>query len=354
MNAQLARFRLHNSLNSSVFKPEVVVCILVAALIGSAMADNAAARDFDQRVYGGIGLGVSDLDPQSTTPSLTVGDSTDQAFKLFLGFDLASRLSVEAFYADLGEAGIQFIGDDVGTIEYQVAGVSALGYLFGTRLHHSDSPDSALASREGLAAYLRLGLGIMENESNLNYDRDHKLHLHTGLGLEYGWSNGLAVRAEVAAYDSDAAFAGVSLLKRFGKRAPLPPAVAETPDQRSAVITDPVIPVVTPGLSSTYFAFGKYDLTPQTRSVLDMLAEQLKNQPQAVISIEGHTDDIDTEAYNLALSLKRASAVKAYLESKDIDATRMQLSWFGETRPVATNQTLDGRSLNRRVEIYWR
>ena len=102
------------------------------------------------------------------------------------------------------------------------------------------------------------------------------------------------------------------------------------------------------------FAFGKAELTPQTQAALDELASQLTENPDLTLSIEGHTDEIDTEEFNMMLSLNRAAAVKQYLQARGIDPMRMGMSGFGETRPIATNLTLEGRRLNRRVEIYLR
>jgi OOP family OmpA-OmpF porin len=69
-----------------------------------------------------------------------------------------------------------------------------------------------------------------------------------------------------------------------------------------------------------------------------------------VIAI-GHTDSIGSNAYNQKLSLRRASAVKAYLVSKGIEANRIYTEGKGETQPVADNRTKEGRAKNRRVEI---
>ena len=65
----------------------------------------------------------------------------------------------------------------------------------------------------------------------------------------------------------------------------------------------------------------------------------------------GHTDSIGTEAYNLKLSERRAQAVKAYLVSKGIDASRIYSEGKGEAQPIASNKTAEGRAKNRRVDI---
>ena len=69
------------------------------------------------------------------------------------------------------------------------------------------------------------------------------------------------------------------------------------------------------------------------------------------IQLDGHTDWIDTERYNHGLSLRRATTVRDYLVKNGIDDSRMGVEGFGETRPISTNLTDEGRAQNRRVEV---
>lgn len=338
---------------------KIVFSVLLTLLMGTLLVETAqGSKGFDQQFYAGFGLGVSELDPDSMCPCLTVGDGTDQGFTVFLGVDLAKRLTVEGFYSNLGEAGIQFNNDDVGEVDYQVAGISALGYLFGTRLGQTKDKSSALSAREGLSVFVRLGVGAMDNDSNLSYERDHTTHFHTGLGLEYGWANGFAVRGEVTAYDSDAALAAITLLKRFGKDRSKP--VRTVPRKNFTAIADPeALPEPEPEaepetpvpMTVAYFDFSKSELNTEARATLDVLATAMAANETQTFSLEGHTDEIDSEEFNMMLSINRAAAVKQYLQDKGIDPVRMVITGFGESQPVATNATAEGRSLNRRVEI---
>jgi len=79
----------------------------------------------------------------------------------------------------------------------------------------------------------------------------------------------------------------------------------------------------------------------------------LKDNPDVSIHIEGHTDSIGTEEYNLQLSRKRAESVRNYLVSKGISPERITIFGFGASMPIATNQTEEGRALNRRVEVWF-
>ncbi|MCQ4034434.1 OmpA family protein [Kaistella montana] len=99
------------------------------------------------------------------------------------------------------------------------------------------------------------------------------------------------------------------------------------------------------------FGFDSSNLTSVAMANLDKLAEVLKNNPDTNINIYGHTDSKGTDQYNLSLSDRRAAAVKTYLVSKGIAASRMLTMGVGEKEPIATNDTDEGRAQNRRVEF---
>lgn len=104
-------------------------------------------------------------------------------------------------------------------------------------------------------------------------------------------------------------------------------------------------------LRGVNFDFDKSNIRADAAPVLDEAALILKENPSVRVSVEGHTDAIGTNAYNQALSLRRANAVKAYLVKHGVGADRLQVSGFGESMPVASNDTNDGRAQNRRVEL---
>lgn len=101
------------------------------------------------------------------------------------------------------------------------------------------------------------------------------------------------------------------------------------------------------------FAFGKSALPDSAKARLDELAAKIKADPQgAFFEIEGHTDAVGSKAYNEKLGMQRAEVVKRYLyESHQIPLHRMNVISFGAEKPVAPNQTKDGRAQNRRVVI---
>lgn len=101
-----------------------------------------------------------------------------------------------------------------------------------------------------------------------------------------------------------------------------------------------------------YFDFNSATLRPESAPVLKEISEALKDNPAWKIKIDGHTDNVGGDAYNLRLSQRRAEAVKqALITQYGISPERMTPEGFGASRPKATNTTIEGRALNRRVEL---
>ena len=108
---------------------------------------------------------------------------------------------------------------------------------------------------------------------------------------------------------------------------------------------------VTLGENTVNFEFDSSNLTSLAKNNLDKLADVLIANPDTNINIYGHTDSKGADSYNLALSERRAAAVKNYLIAKGISPTRLFASGMGEQSPIADNTTDAGRAQNRRVEI---
>jgi outer membrane protein OmpA-like peptidoglycan-associated protein len=99
------------------------------------------------------------------------------------------------------------------------------------------------------------------------------------------------------------------------------------------------------------FRTGSSDLNDNFFRVLDSVGLVLKEYNKTLIVIAGHTDSVGTDANNQELSLRRASAVGQYLSGRAVASERMVINGYGESRPVASNETTEGRSQNRRVEL---
>ncbi|SDN13407.1 OmpA family protein [Vreelandella arcis] len=104
-------------------------------------------------------------------------------------------------------------------------------------------------------------------------------------------------------------------------------------------------------LQEVNFEFDSAQLTSEARNVLNGVAERLVNNPGVRVRIEGHTDSVGSNQYNMDLSQARAESVTSYLASRGVDANRMMAEGFGEEQPIATNDTEAGRAENRRVEL---
>lgn len=103
--------------------------------------------------------------------------------------------------------------------------------------------------------------------------------------------------------------------------------------------------------SGILFGFDQSALTQNAMQNIDNLAASLIKYPNTDIMVIGHTDAVGSDAYNLKLSRERAEAVRAYAISKGVDANRLKTVGKGESEPIASNDTDDGKAKNRRVEI---
>lgn len=104
--------------------------------------------------------------------------------------------------------------------------------------------------------------------------------------------------------------------------------------------------------SSAGFASSSYAIKPELAPLLNSVARALEQHPQIRAKVVGHTDSTGQLAYNETLSLNRARSVTTYLENNGVAASRLTAEGRGPSDPVASNDTVEGRAANRRVEIY--
>jgi len=112
-----------------------------------------------------------------------------------------------------------------------------------------------------------------------------------------------------------------------------------------------VIKIFTQALTGIQFETGKDIIRPTSFTILNNVVKVMQDNPEYLLEINGHTDNVGDDAANLDLSQRRANAVKKYLSDKGVDAARMTAKGFGETVPVGDNNTVAGRAQNRRVEF---
>ncbi len=103
--------------------------------------------------------------------------------------------------------------------------------------------------------------------------------------------------------------------------------------------------------SAVLFGFDQSNVNAAAQNTLDNLVKVLNKYPDTNIEVQGHTDSIGKEDYNMTLSVKRATSVANYLKSKGISSSRITTKGFGKTAPKYSNDTEEGRSQNRRVEF---
>ena len=104
-------------------------------------------------------------------------------------------------------------------------------------------------------------------------------------------------------------------------------------------------------MSDVFFDSGKYTLRPLAREKLAKISGIVLAYPSLMLAVEGNTDSVGTEAYNQELSEQRAEGVRSYLTQEGVPESSTTATGFGKTRPIASNDTAEGRQQNRRVEL---
>ncbi len=127
----------------------------------------------------------------------------------------------------------------------------------------------------------------------------------------------------------------VLLLKQFN-------AILQTRDTARGLIVN---------MSDVLFDTGKFTLRPLAREKLAKVAGIVAGHPGLRLDVEGHTDSVGSDSYNQTLSEQRGESVRGYLTNAGMAASSVTSKGFGETQPVASNDTAKGRQENRRVEI---
>lgn len=340
-------------------------CALLAEQQERVMAnfhDTAPASDqhdrFTKSLYAGVGLGLSRLEPDtSAVDGWNPIDRVNKGGQATIGVDLFKQLSVELHSADLGSAGLS----PSGRINYHINGASALLYA-GENRHRF--------LRRGLSAYGRLGYGALHNSpvGIVPFEMINGSHFLLGAGVEYMTRLGLGARAELISFDKDVRYGQLAVIYRLGKQDDPPVRIAEiTPEPVvAAAMPQPPITYVPPPtpvykqdpcakfngvLDGVNFHTDSAQLTGSATVILDEVTATLAQCDSVPVVISAHTDSIGTLEYNQDLSERRAESVVDYLDSRGIDRQRLQPMAFGESNPIDSNKTSEGRRRNRRVEL---
>jgi len=130
----------------------------------------------------------------------------------------------------------------------------------------------------------------------------------------------------------------------------LPPQTEPQPEIKEPVVEpEPVKPQI--NLKAVYFEFDKYNLTEETRAILNDDARQLMDNPSVSVRLEGNCDERGTNTYNMSLGQKRAQSVKDFLVKYGISANRIETTSYGEEKPVCREHSESCWSRNRRVDF---
>ena len=104
-------------------------------------------------------------------------------------------------------------------------------------------------------------------------------------------------------------------------------------------------------VKESLFDFDSDEISQDSYAGLDLVAEFLKENPNVTVKVEGHTDNVGSEIYNQDLSERRAKSVANYIIDKGVDADRVSTEGFGFSKPIADNDSDEGRAQNRRTEL---
>ena len=360
-----------------------MTAIAAAAIL---MSNGASAQEFvnpdwaDHATYIGASIGATkgNLNDADTRRSLSASpvvlssfssDEKDTGYRLFVGKQLNRFFSVEAGYSDLGETTFtsnSTAGTAGANISYRGVSLDLITQVPFT---------------ERFSAYTRLGVAYMEAKTQHTGTRIAARGTETekgaapkvGLGLEYKFSEALALRAEYERTRLDdnirrkanVDLMSLGLVYKLGRPVaapvvytppPAPEPVAEAPAPMPAPMPAPA-PAPVPTSEKVSFAaealfdFNKSNVKPEGKAALDDLLAKLQGMNTEVMVTVGHTDSVGSDAYNQKLSMRRAEAVKAYIVSKGVDASRVYTEGKGESQPIADNKTAAGRAKNRRVTV---
>lgn len=369
------------------------------------MALTAIATPFamadDTRWYlgGNVGQSRATIDNPKINSSLLAGGFTSTSitnsdkptgFKIFGGYQLNRHFALEGGGFDLGR--FEFVATTIpagtltGTMKLKGAYLDLVGILpvtekfsvFGrVGANHAKATDTFT----GTGRVRVLNPNPSKSDTNIKF----------GVGLQFAFSERLAMRAEVERYRIDDAvgnkgdidLASIGLVYRFGRKvivhapratvpepyvpspvavAPAPVAVIPAPQPAPPIPPPPPRPTRVTFSADALFDFDKSTLKPAGKQALDKFAVDLRGTKYDVITITGYTDRIGSDAYNAALSTRRAESVKTYLvDPAGIPAAKLAFKGAGESNPVtkpgeckgsnATKPLVACLQPDRRVEV---
>jgi OOP family OmpA-OmpF porin len=311
---------------------------------------------------------AADLLEQGYTTTFMDDNERDTGFKGFAGYQFNKHWAMEGGYYDLGDFGYTSYVQPPGSLHGVYSG---RGLNLDVLFHIPFTPKFSAFLRAGAAytqsrgAFEGTGLVNVTNPNALDDSVDYKF----GAGLEYMFTRMFGMRLEAERYrvndsidnkgDIDMYTAGVVF--RFG--APPPPAYVAPPPPPPppvAVVVPPPPPPPPPPapvqtdryctLLNFNFEINQAKVQLEAEEKLAVIGKFLEKYPATTAVIEGHTDDVGTAEANQRLSERRATAVVNYLvRNQHVDRSRLTAVGYGESRPIASNATDEGKRENRRI-----
>lgn len=314
--------------------------LAVVCAIGTGLAMSTASAD----PYIGAKLGYAWIDDVCYQESCS---DDDLGAGLFLGYDFTDYFSLEAGYDYLGQ--------------YESSFKDGSRFSEHTLSAYTLTPKGSYPINEKLDLFAKAGIAY------LDYSDQNDSVFTGGLGAEYQFTKNLAARLEYQYYadlednhveDLSSSFLSVGLTYFFGasepQPAPAPVMVKEEPVVETVVEPEPE-PIVMKQQTALFdvglFDLNSAELSSAGKNKLQSILNLLLTYPQASADIIGHTDSSGSEAYNQKLSERRAQAVMDYFLESGAKAEQLTAKGMGESSPIASNETLEGRKQNRRVEI---
>lgn len=321
--------------------------------------------DLTSNWYGGINAGqthesindgfIANTDLGGGLTTLT-DDRRDNGYKVFAGYQLNDIFSLEAGFFDLGEFGLRATKDQVDALKINTKtrgfNIDLVGYIPVT---------------DSLSAFGRAGGHYYESKDRFQggsraltdtmHHRERDSNFKWGGGFQYDVSKKVALRLEAERYalndvtgnNGSVNLYSFGVLYRFGD---VNSAVAQTADDWELPVTKLVAPESQVYCSKLDIQFEVNNSQIQREELERLLAVGvfMKKYPDTTATIEGHTDNVGTAESNKVLSRNRADSVVNYLvNNQHIPAARLTAVGYGDTRPVADNNSENGKRMNRRI-----
>ena len=335
-------------------------------LLGSAVAQ--AAEEVGQAYLKGLGTYIIADDDRNVEDEFAGG-------LVGFGYALSEHFNVEFDFQNLSLDGDGTFDGGEGAVDYPDQDQTAVNLNLIN-----------MYNRDGLfAPYILAGIGIVNTDIGSEDGDDLQGQLGVGV-LTRLWGSRLSLRTEALARGQDASdnltdiLFNVGLSVALGTKAvpvaaavpvvaaappPPPPPPAPPADTDGDGVIDSIdqCPDTPKGervgpqgctcdvTRQLQFKTSSAELSDGDKLILDEVAENLKRLKFISGTVVGHTDSTGSEAYNQALSERRAQSVITYLETRGIDPGRLKASGAGESQPIADNGTREGRALNRRVVL---